>query len=169
MFKARKLYISLVLTWVAICSVSCAAQSAQQSAQKGTYDLFKELLKDVKTVDILTFRKPCFECRLSTLLPQDLDTHTTLLRIDDERALAIVQLLSKSSSYINELAKPCAEFYPSMALKFSLSSSSVALLLYPNCKTARLLTEDGKSHGFLNIDPIVNELDQILPIAWRSL
>ena len=77
-------------------------------------------------------------------------------------------LLGEPSSYVQGFAKPCAEFYPTVALRFSLPKSLAALLLYPNCKTARLVTSDGAAHPFLNIDPIADQLDLTLPTTWRS-
>lgn len=176
MQRIGKIWGGLVTAWVIICSASCSAQSISPSLpspsssqpQKGTYELFKEFLSEVNRTEVLTFRKACFECRQSAFLPKDLDAYTTSERLGEERAADLVRLLGKPTSYILDLSKPCAEFYPSIALKFSASNISIALLLYPHCQTARLVTPDGLAHGFLNIDPIADELDRILPTPWRT-
>lgn len=163
----------LMLVIVAACSASCSAQStlpqpSTASMHLNSYEALKAHLVDVRSVDILSFKRACFECRQSGLRPQDLDGHTTSSRLSAEKTLELIKLLSQPTSFILNLSKPCAEFYPSIALRFSGVSASMALLLYPSCKTARLVRPDGRDLEVLNIDPIADELDRILPIPWRT-
>lgn len=149
--------------------VACAAQSSSPPSSNlgSTLDALKSLLGDVQAIDVMAFQKPCFECQRSDFLPLELNELATPSRIDQKRASELLILLGQPSSYVLGLAKPCVEFYPSIALRLSMHSGSAALLLYPNCKTARLLTADGKPHAFLNIDPISNKLDRLIPTNWR--
>lgn len=146
-----------------ICAASCAIGDGNAEVTPTTQRLLFDAIERSNHIRRLTFLRPCFECRSSSFKPAELAQYVIPSELDATESAQLRDLLSNPNSFISVLSKPCATFFPTAALRLeSPNESHTVLLIYRECKTARLLTPDGEPHEFLNIDPISAELDKLL-------
>lgn len=127
-----------------------------------TLALLSRKVESVDGIALLTFPKPCFACRRIDISPEEISEASKSFTLRSANAEAIRRTLTSPESFISGLSKPCAQFYPSFGLRLQSPDGSVVLLVFNECKTARLVTADRIPHEFLNIDPCIDRLQRIL-------
>ena len=164
----------LLLGLVHCASVSCAptalAQLPLDKSTKGvseespdllptrSFTLLSQVLSKTDKVATFHFEKPCFECRVLSLTAQDVLTRIQPKLLDRDQTVVAKKLLSDQGSYILALAKSCPSISATDGFVLYQPDSIAVLLLYSNCKTARLVLESGGTSYFFNLDPVYSEL-----------
>lgn len=138
-------------SYEAMATISNTSITEKQPAD--SFDLISSATKTLSSAGILRFKDNCFECRVSGLTISQAIASNPVVPVSNATAKNIALLLADRSSYIFGLSKPCAPIRASTAVVLNYSEGLVMLIVYPECKTIRVVTKDGTDMPFLNIDP----------------
>lgn len=116
-----------------------------------------EARPDVYTFDL----ENCFECRRADITWEKVVDGRRGHKLNTVREAAIIALLAERAPYLDKYQKPCPQIFPGPGVLFSSGNQRILLVIYPGCKTARLLTNDSEFR-VINIDLIYDRLREIL-------
>lgn len=154
--KWRSLLASLTLSFLALCGCSAGMAIDRPSDDDASSRLFDELVATIRQSDRVAkvqFEKPCFKCRTASLTVRDLKSEMRLVPLSDQRAAVIKNVLRDRQSFIFGIAKSCPSIVATRGFAFIRGDDLKVFLIYPDCKTARLIGEQPATPYVFNIDP----------------
>ena len=158
---ARLCVLSLLSVIAGCANPSAKSVPARATPFDEAHTAIAEAASGAK-VSYLKFQTPCFSCRKASLRPDDVLPEGVIKPLNSRESEQLKVLFVERTSYIAELSKPCPPIAPEGAFLMENNTHRVLLLLFPHCKTLRVITDDRMNYNILNIDPRFEELVSIL-------